>query len=263
LLTKPDQVDPSKIWNATQALKTSKSLRSSLEISKTLTGALSMRSMVVIPNLAESTPPVTSYAGGLSWLNNQPKSFMSTYNSHHYRRKNPISLACQQTSLPFVWRTNGPWSIPIESLNSEQKQILAFTEAHNISAGISVPVHLPQGKVGSLAFFTGRKASVHLESILQDNQSSLVLAGIYLLHAYWKEHLASKRSEQVIQPLSQREQICLRLASHGLTDKLIALELGIRPSTARFHVENATRKLGATNRREASVLGARLGLLDV
>ena len=49
-------------------------------------------------------------------------------------------------------------------------------------------------------------------------------------------------------PLTPRERQCVTLVAEGHTDAWIALKLGISPRTSRFHVENARRKFGATNR---------------
>lgn len=49
-------------------------------------------------------------------------------------------------------------------------------------------------------------------------------------------------------PLTPRERQCVDLVSDGRTDAWIATKLGISARTARFHVENARRKFGATNR---------------
>jgi PAS domain S-box-containing protein len=51
--------------------------------------------------------------------------------------------------------------------------------------------------------------------------------------------------------LSQREEEILQLSSQGLTDRQIALELGIRPGTINTHWSRIRLKLGAKTRSEA------------
>lgn len=65
----------------------------------------------------------------------------------------------------------------------------------------------------------------------------------------------------VPQPLSRREFEVLRLLAGGLTTREIAERLTISPLTARNHVANIERKLGARSRLEAVVLAAHHGLL--
>lgn len=65
----------------------------------------------------------------------------------------------------------------------------------------------------------------------------------------------------VPEPLSRREFEVLRLLAAGLTTREIAERLTISPLTARNHVANLERKLGARSRLEAVVLAAHHGLL--
>jgi len=51
--------------------------------------------------------------------------------------------------------------------------------------------------------------------------------------------------------LSPRELQCLQWASKGKTDGEIGVILSISARTARFHIENAKRKLGAATRVQA------------
>jgi LuxR family quorum sensing-dependent transcriptional regulator len=51
--------------------------------------------------------------------------------------------------------------------------------------------------------------------------------------------------------LTAREQDSLRLVAEGKTDWEVSVILGISESTARFHIDNARRKLGAVSRSQA------------
>jgi len=59
--------------------------------------------------------------------------------------------------------------------------------------------------------------------------------------------------------LSDRELEIAQLLAHGLTNKEIASKLFISESTVKFHIQNASKKVGAHNRTElvhkASLLG--------
>ena len=61
--------------------------------------------------------------------------------------------------------------------------------------------------------------------------------------------------------LSPRELDVLRCMADGLTNKELALRLFIADATAKKHVENIRRKLGATDRARAVAEGFRRGLL--
>ncbi|PZQ56804.1 MAG: hypothetical protein DI570_20660 [Phenylobacterium zucineum] len=51
--------------------------------------------------------------------------------------------------------------------------------------------------------------------------------------------------------LPQRQQQVLALLAEGLTNKEIALRLGISPATVKIHVARLTSWLGAVNRTDA------------
>lgn len=78
-------------------------------------------------------------------------------------------------------------------------------------------------------------------------------------------HLAFQKSESLegSQPgetraLTAREIECLRWVSVGKTDAEIAVILSIKPRTARFHIENAKKKLGVATRVQAVAEAMRL-----
>lgn len=52
-------------------------------------------------------------------------------------------------------------------------------------------------------------------------------------------------------PLTQRELDSMRLVAEGMTDWDVSVALGISESTARFHIDNGRRKLGAVSRSQA------------
>lgn len=62
--------------------------------------------------------------------------------------------------------------------------------------------------------------------------------------------------------ITERERTCLKGTAIGKTEKEIARELGISPSTVHAHLENCKRKLGARNRTDLVVRAIHAGLID-
>jgi HD-GYP domain-containing protein (c-di-GMP phosphodiesterase class II) len=62
--------------------------------------------------------------------------------------------------------------------------------------------------------------------------------------------------------LTAREVEVLRLLARGLSNREIARELGISPSTAGTHVEHIYTKIGASNRAAAGLFASRHGLMS-
>ena len=62
-------------------------------------------------------------------------------------------------------------------------------------------------------------------------------------------------------PLTNREVEILRLAAQGLTNGRIARDLWVTEQTVKFHLSNVYRKLGVSNRTEASRYAIQTDLL--
>ncbi len=69
-------------------------------------------------------------------------------------------------------------------------------------------------------------------------------------------------SEDLIEPLTAREQEVLRLVATGLTNRDIGSILFIAEGTVKTHVEHITNKLGVSDRVQAAVWAARHGLIS-
>lgn len=63
------------------------------------------------------------------------------------------------------------------------------------------------------------------------------------------------------EPLTPREREVLQLVAEGLSNKAIALRLGISDHTVKFHVNAVMTKLDAQSRTDAVVRAMRLGLV--
>jgi len=66
---------------------------------------------------------------------------------------------------------------------------------------------------------------------------------------------------QIFSELSPREVEIVRLVAAGLTDKGIAMTLGIRTKTVSKHLEHIRRKMGCASRTEVGVAAVREGLI--
>ena len=72
----------------------------------------------------------------------------------------------------------------------------------------------------------------------------------------------SRPTDQAPKILSERELEVLELAANGMSNKEMAAELYIAPTTARDHMQSVMRKLQVNSRTAAAVAGLKLGLLD-
>ena len=74
---------------------------------------------------------------------------------------------------------------------------------------------------------------------------------------------AEVEAKTLSQPLTAREREVVALLAEGLSNKEIALRLGIAPDTAKFHVARVIDKLDATGRTDAVAHAARRGVIHL
>jgi LuxR family maltose regulon positive regulatory protein len=72
---------------------------------------------------------------------------------------------------------------------------------------------------------------------------------------------AYEQSVDLVEPLSEREIEVLRLMAEGLTNREIADQLHLAPTTVKVHARNIYGKLGANNRTQAAARARAIGLL--
>jgi LuxR family quorum sensing-dependent transcriptional regulator len=98
----------------------------------------------------------------------------------------------------------------------------------------------------------GAIASLHLgfdrNAIPADEALAIQLAGLVLTERLIAFALPAADSAPM---LTARERDCLTFVADGKTDWEISVILGIAEGTARFHIDNGRRKLGAINRAQA------------
>ncbi len=73
--------------------------------------------------------------------------------------------------------------------------------------------------------------------------------------------MATRAENTLIEPLTERELEVLTLTGKGLTNKVIAVQLGISDRTVQNHLANIFSKLQAESRTEAVMRAVSLGLI--
>ena len=104
------------------------------------------------------------------------------------------------------------------------------------------------------------QAIVHVESF----GSGTLIRALQALRrgqSYLDPRLEQRLQTQAIIDLSNREQQVLQGLSRGMTNKAIALEMGIAVTTVRDYVSSLIRKMKVSNRTEVVARGLTLGLI--
>ena len=100
----------------------------------------------------------------------------------------------------------------------------------------------------------GTMASVHI-GVDEAELDPTVGGAVQMAGSVVAEHLLALDAPYPAAPadaaLTRRERDAMRFVAEGKTDWELGVILGVSEATARFHVDNARRKLGAVNRAHA------------
>jgi DNA-binding CsgD family transcriptional regulator len=171
----------------------------------------------------------------------------------------PIAAVCRMTTKPFAWDA----AVTTQAVAATQTRPAAswhLTPERGIVGGITVPIHLPRCRTGSVAWCT-RDPDVDIEKVLERYFDLLRLAAFRFMDLVYAIRDDDGGADQKPAQLSERELECLTWVALGRTDTEIAAILHRSPTTARFHVDNAIEKLGARNRAQAVAIASQLGLI--
>ena len=80
------------------------------------------------------------------------------------------------------------------------------------------------------------------------------------IHTNEKEQPKTEKTGSKVFPLTAREQQIQSLITTGMTNKMIAGELGICEGTVKIHVKNLMRKLHARSRLEVALIALGMGM---
>ncbi len=186
-------------------------------------------------------------------VSNHHACWQQLYRSHGYQCLDPIVRHARCSPLPFLWPDVGVRA----SCCSPDAAFLACARRHGIDVcrGASIPVNVRGEKLSLLSFGQAADGSHGRDICIRD---ALLLSGVATtLHLRVGQLMAGCHPRS----LTRRERECLHWASRGKAQEEIAMILGLRPRTVRFHQENAMCKLGARNIAAAVAMATALGLV--
>ena len=183
--------------------------------------------------------------------------------SYHYWRDRRLALqapfltAARLIAEPFYYsagalRSWRPTSL-LDAIDCGGVETNSFS-----GEAIIAPVHLPRGLVGAVVWCSRDRIGV---SDIFRNEAEHVQSVALRLVATHSEATARPRTASAPHALSRREVQCLRWAAAGKTDAEIGIILSLSVSTVRFHLRNASGKLGTTGRAQAIQVAAGFGFI--
>lgn len=182
-------------------------------------------------------------------LSNFPRKWQADYKRQEYAESDPILRHARSNNTPVVW-----WDEPLTpfTLPSRNSKFALAAKEHRLAKGVSAPVHDISANCWSLLSLATHRDDAAAAACVRD--ALLIVPFLACcLHDVVLRLSAKSASTAPASALTKRERECIRWCSEGKTSWEISKILGISERTVVFHLQNATRKLGVSNRTQAVV----------
>jgi DNA-binding CsgD family transcriptional regulator len=182
-------------------------------------------------------------------LGNYPPDWMARYEKKGYAKIDPVMKRVAESVVPFCWSD-------LEVSGHEIEAFMMDACRHGVCSGMSVPLYSGSGYSAVMSL----SSSSTDKDICQTLRSRM---GDILLFANSFHEVAIRLSEQSYPTgeLSEAEKQCLMWAAEGKTTWEIGQILSIKERTVVYHLNNAAKKLDATNRQQAIARAIAMGEL--
>jgi DNA-binding CsgD family transcriptional regulator len=186
-------------------------------------------------------------------------SFVEQWLEQRLHLVSPIAAVCRMSTRPFCWDAQTVADAVVDGRGGAPIH-WPLTPDNGFYGGITIPVHMPRERTGSVSWYS-RKATTNVAAVLAEHGDLLRLAGLHFLDLVYSARTEPDPNTPRSPLLSERELECLSWAALGRTDTEIGGLIHRAPTTARFHIDNAVRKLGARNRTQAVAIAAQQGMI--
>lgn len=248
----------SELENAYQELQASRDLIAAAEGIRGIGACLRMPHPAVIDDYSSNRLLTIEDGRALASVLGWEPELTEKWRQQKLHLVSPIAAVCRMSTQPFAWDASTVANAVAEGRGGANIE-WPLTPDRGFFGGITVPVHLPRGRTGSVSWYA-RDASIDIEAVLEAHSDLLRLAAHRFMDLVYAVRVdGESRLEEPA--LSERELECLTWAALGRTDAEIGATIHRSPATVRFHIDNAVRKLCARNRTQAVAIAAQRGLI--
>jgi LuxR family quorum-sensing system transcriptional regulator ExpR len=189
------------------------------------------------------------------------QEWFKVYIENNFQFIDPVLITALYRMTPFSWDEN-------LMLNKGVKVPKLFDMArnHDIINGYTFVLHDHNNNLVVLSIMLDKHCDDNIEELIQLNKDKLQMLLITthekLTQLYQEQSRKADFEEMNTRELfTSRENEIIYWASVGKSYQEIALILGIKLTTVKYHIGNAVKKLGVTNAKHAIRLGIELNLI--
>ncbi|RJF92104.1 autoinducer binding domain-containing protein [Noviherbaspirillum saxi] len=193
--------------------------------------------------------PVPISRPHVAMFNNYSEQWQERYKERGYLLVDPTVQHAFKSTRPLVWTNR---------LFETAPDLWDEARGHGLKHGWAQATRDMQGTVGLLTLARSAEPLSALE--LAENQAAMSWLTQFV-HASMAQKLIPKLVPETQVRLTVRERDVLRWTAEGKTAYEISQILSISERTINFHINNIVTKLGTTNKTQAAVKAAVLGML--
>ncbi len=187
-------------------------------------------------------------------MTNYPCEYTRMYRDGAFHVSDSVVTNGSRSRRPFFWGSPDY----IRRLAGPARDRAAEGATFGIISGMTIPVHGPRGECGLFSVATGRAAD-ELERDIAADRLMLELLAVRV-HCVAVERIVGAAIAPSV-ALSDNERVCLDWTLRGKTAWEISRIIGRSKSTVDYHVQTASKKLGAANKVHAAFKALQAGLL--
>lgn len=189
------------------------------------------------------------------------KEWFEVYTENNFQFIDPVLITALYRMTPFSWDEN-------IMLNKGVKvpKLFDMAKNHDIINGYTFVLHDHNNNLIVLSIMLDKYCDDNIEELIKENRDKIQMLLIEThekLTLLYQELSGKKYFEEMNnrEIFSKRENEIVYWASVGKSYQEIALILGIKLTTVKYHMGNAVKKLGVTNAKHAIRLGIELKLI--
>jgi LuxR family quorum-sensing transcriptional regulator LasR len=184
---------------------------------------------------------------------NYPRKWRERYDAERLAYVDPTVAHCVASTLPLVWQAD-------TFRSPAQRAMYEDGCAHGIRAGVTFPIHGPNGEFGILTFATDPQAGSEFERDVGTSLPELALVRDYTFASGVR--FCPPAAHESAPRLTPRELEVLNWVMAGKSSWEISKITGCSEATVNFHMGNIRQKFNVNTRQQAVVRAISLGLIS-
>lgn len=192
-------------------------------------------------------------------ISNRPDWF-EVYLENNYQHIDPVVITALNRITSFPWDEN----IMI-NLDLKLPKIFNMVKSYDITNGYTFIVHDNKNNLALLSIMTDKCCISDINKLIECNkdklQALLITVHDKTMSIYRDVDIKPHRKKENEEIFSRRENEILHWSSVGKTYQEIAIILGVKLGTVKFHMGKVVKKLGVMNGKHAIRLGIELKLI--